>query len=90
MPFVHFGNLNPEFYVGEEVIAVVEEYNYLGCVLDEHGWMLLKNGGKEGNGWSSSPERLAQEVYSLDGGSQRGDIWEVAGNACWLGASVWS
>ena len=26
-----------KFYVGEEVIAIVEEYKYLGCVLDEHG-----------------------------------------------------
>ena len=29
--------------------------------------MMLKNGGREGEGWSRSPERLAQEVYSLDG-----------------------
>ena len=25
------------FYVGEEEIAIVEEYKYLGCVVDEHG-----------------------------------------------------
>ena len=25
-----------KFYVGEEVIAVVEEYKFLGCVVDEH------------------------------------------------------
>ena len=25
-----------KFYVGEEEIAVVEEYKYLGCVVDEH------------------------------------------------------
>ena len=26
-----------KFYVGEEMIAIVEEYKYLGCVVDEHG-----------------------------------------------------
>ncbi len=26
-----------KFCVGEEEIAVVEEYKYLGCVVDEHG-----------------------------------------------------
>ena len=26
-----------KFYVGEKEIAIVEEYNNLGCVLDEHG-----------------------------------------------------
>ena len=25
------------FYVGEEEIAIVEEYKYLGCIVDEHG-----------------------------------------------------
>ena len=25
-----------KFYVGEEEIAIVEEYNYLGCIVDEH------------------------------------------------------
>ena len=51
---------------------------------------MQENGGREGEGWSSSPELMAQEVYSLGGGSQKGDICEVAGNACCLGASVWS
>ena len=26
-----------KFYVGEEEIAMVEEYKYLGCVVSEHG-----------------------------------------------------
>ena len=26
-----------KFYVGEEEIAIVEEYKNLGCVVDEHG-----------------------------------------------------
>ena len=26
-----------KFYVGEEEIAIVEEYKYLGCVVDENG-----------------------------------------------------
>ena len=26
-----------KFYAGEEEIAIVEEYKYLGCVVDEHG-----------------------------------------------------
>ena len=25
------------FYEGEEEIAIVEDYKYLGCVVDEHG-----------------------------------------------------
>ena len=25
-----------KFYVGEEEISIVEEYKYLGCVVDEH------------------------------------------------------
>ena len=87
------GNSNPEFYVGEEVIAIAKEYNYLGCVLDEHGWMLLMNGDKEGKGWSSSPERLAQEVYSLDGGSQKGTFGNLlemlVGSVLQYGVEVW-
>ena len=29
-----------KFYVGEEEIAVVEEYKYLGCVVDDYGQVL--------------------------------------------------
>ena len=29
--------MEEKFYVGEEEIAIVEEYKYLGCVVDEHG-----------------------------------------------------
>ena len=25
-----------KFYMGEEEIAIVEEYKYLGCIVDEH------------------------------------------------------
>ena len=34
------------------------------------------------------PRATGSGVYSLSGGSQRGDIRAVAGNVCWLGASV--
>ena len=41
-------------YVSEEEIAMVEEYKYLGCLVNEHG--RCRRMVEEGEGWSRIPE----------------------------------
>ena len=78
-----------KFYVGEEEIAIAEEYKYLGCVVDEHGQCrrMVEERAKAGavalSNWFRRCRALVGEVRG-------GGNWEVAGNACWLSTFVWS
>ena len=73
----------------EEEIAIVDEYKYLGCVVHEHGRCrrMVEERAKAGAvALSDWLRRCRASVGEVRGG----DIWEVAGNACWLGVSVCS
>ena len=78
--------------MGEEEFAIVEEYMYLGCVVDEHGQCRrmveerAKAGARALSDWLRRCRASVGEVRGETSTFRRLYI----GNACWLGVVIWS
>ena len=85
--------MEEKFYVGEVEIAIVEEYKYLGCVVDEHGRCrrMVEERAKVGavalSDWLRRCRALVGEVK----GGTFGKLLEMlVGSVLLYGAEVWS
>ena len=81
-----------KFCVGEEQIAVVEEYKYLGCVVDEHGQCrsMVKERAKAGaRALSDWLRRCRASVGEVRGETFRRLLEMLVGSVLLYGVEVW-
>ena len=74
-----------KFYVGEEEIALVEEYKYLGCVVHEHGRCrrMVEERAKAGAvAMSECLRRCRALVGEVRGGGHLGIRWKCLLTRC--------
>ena len=82
-----------KFYVGEEEIAIVEEYMYLGCIVDEHGRCrrMVEERAKAGAVAPSNWLRRCRASVGEVRGETFGKLLEMlVGSVLLHGVEVWS
>ena len=77
------------FHVDDKEVKVVEEYEYLGCVVDEYLSNVRMAGERAKAGAKALSDWLRRCRAMHCGGSERSNICETFGDVSRVGVAIW-